>query len=61
MLPPQEQFFITLPQMGVLQSAMLWGYVLGQVSLQPVLQRLWSIPPKLELKEHSKPQHRIPV
>lgn len=24
---------ISLPQMGFLQSAMLWGYVLGQVNL----------------------------
>ena len=34
-IPIREEFALSLPQMGILQSAVLAGYILGQVSVAP--------------------------
>ena len=44
MVSLQTTFAITLPQMGWLQSAMLWGYVVGQIPTGRMADRIGGSP-----------------
>ena len=41
-VPIQQQFGLSLPQMGLLQSSLLIGYVVGQVRATALLSCFWA-------------------